>query len=408
MNRTVPSYPSANGTLTESLPAPGPAAPRRRPLRAVGVAGAVGVVLLVIVLVASALLLRDRVESHLAGIEREQAGQASSVIAQHVADARKDARSSVIAMACLASFGIMAIGALAMMFFSRLVADIGLLGTRAQSIVVGDRRRGPALARNDELGDLSGALDSLADALDKHERDLEIERRHVMHQEKLATIGAMAAGVVRSIGNPIAAIDGYARGLLSRHDASVGDAPALKDILRETDRLIAAIHEISALAAPPAAQAQLANLNEIVSQSVALLRFEPRLEGVNVTRNLDPQLPALVAVADRLVLLTTSLIINAADAMPGRPQREARIDVSTRCAGAGVELCVADNGCGMTREVLERAFEPLFTTKPAGRGTGLGLPLARAIALEHGGDITIQSTAGQGTLVRVRLSPAPD
>jgi two-component system NtrC family sensor kinase len=174
--------------------------------------------------------------------------------------------------------------------------------------------------------------------------------------------------------------------------------------LRETDRLIAAIHEISALAAPPAAQPQLASLNDIVSQSIALLRFEPRLEGVTVTTSLDPQLPALVAVADRLVLLATSLIINAADATAGRGPRGAHIEVSTRCAASGVELCVSDNGCGMSRAVLERAFEPLFTTKPPGRGTGLGLPLARSIAAEHGGDITLQSSPGQGTLVRVWLS----
>ena len=430
MNETATPYASAAGPATILQPAPRQAGrARRRPLRAVGVAGAVGVMVLVVVLVASALVFRDAVESHLRGIEQVQARQAALLeatpggdaaarlqevereaaqarigIALHVADARKDARAAVIAMACLASFGITAIGVLAMMFFSRLAADIGIARARARAIVEGDRSRGLPLTRNDELGDLSAAVDSMAEALTTHERDLEIERRHVMHQEKLATIGAMAAGVVRAIGNPIAAIDGYARGLMSLRGGAAGDPGALKDILRETDRLIAAVHEISALAAPPAAQPQLANLNDIVSQSIALLRFEPRLEGVTITPSLDPQLPALVAVADRLVLLATSLIINAVDATAGRGPRAARIDVSTRCAAAGVELCVADNGCGMTRAVLERAFEPLFTTKPPGRGTGLGLPLARSIAAEHGGDITIQSTPGQGTLVRVWLS----
>lgn len=411
------------------------AALRRRPLRVVGVAGSAAVMLLVVVLVASALIFRDTVEVHLAAIDQvharqaaivkaasngdaaasteqeyeRQSGQARVAIAEHVAEARQHALSAVITMACLASFGITVIGVLGMLFFSQLVSDIGLVRARAQSIVEGNRSRARPLARNDELGDLSVALDSMADALSQHERDLEIERRHAMHQEKLATIGAMAAGVVRSIGNPIAAIDGYARALLSLQNGSGGSAgiagsAAVKDILRETDRLIVAIHEISGLADPPAAQPQLASLNDIVTQSIALLRFEPRLEGVSVTSSLDPQLPALTAVPDRLILLTSSLIFNAADATADREPRDARIEVSTRYAAAGVELCVADNGCGMTRAVLQRAFEPMFTTKPAGRGTGLGLPLARSIAAEHGGHITIQSTPGQGTLVRVWLS----
>lgn len=427
-----PEISSANaaGAATTLLPVPQPKGrPRRRPLRAVGVGCASGVIVLVMALVASALIFRDTVESHLAGIEQVQARQAALVnaaakgdaasrrqeyereaaharieTAKHLADARKDSRAAVVAITCLALFGIAVMSALAMMFFSRLVTDIRLVRARALAIVEGNRSRGSPLIRNDELGDLSAALDTMAEALALHERELEIERRHVMHQEKLATIGAMAAGVVRAIGNPIAAIDGYARGLMSRQGGGAGDTGVATDILRETDRLIAAIHEISALAAPPAAQPQLASLNDIVSQSIALLRFEPRLEGVTITTSLDPQLPALVAVADRLVLLTTSLIINAADATAGRGPRGARIDVSTRSAVAGVELCVSDNGCGMSRAVLERAFEPLFTTKPAGRGTGLGLPLARSIAVEHGGDITLQSSPGQGTLVRVWLS----
>lgn len=416
--------------VVDPPPAPPPAVPLRRiPLRAVGLTGALGVIALVMALAGSALLCRDAVEAHLAGIEQAQArqaalvygvpgddavgrlganaiqtGQAGSGIERHVADARKDARAAVITIAGLGAFGIIVIGALAMMFFSRLVADISTVRARAQAIVEGDRSRGHSLARNDELGDLSAALDSMAQALTTHERELEIERRHVMHQEKLATIGAMAAGVVRSIGNPIAAIDGYARGLMGQQGVRDGDAGAATAILRETDRLITITHEISALAAPPAAQSELASLNDIVSQSIALLRFEPRLEGVSIVATLDPQLPALVAVADRLVLLTTSLIINAADATAGRGARGARIEVSTRCVAAGVELCVADNGRGMTQFVLDRAFEPLFTTKPPGRGTGLGLPLARAVALEHGGDITIRSTPEQGTLVRVWLS----
>jgi signal transduction histidine kinase len=433
---------SASSTMPDPVVRPllgrqAPAAPRRMPLRATGLLAILGVMTLALLLVASALLFRGAVQSHLEGLEQaharqsmlmqrqldeargdrdperlhelEQQQRASEANgARHLAEANHYIDAGTIAIACLAWLGITTIGALAMLFFSRLAVDIGAVRARALAIVVGDRRRGQPLARNDELNDLAHALDSLAEALARHERDLEIERRHVMHQEKLAAIGSMAAGVLREIGNPIAAIDGYARALVEAQQNGQ-DAPAPDawcdpgQILRETARLVAITRDISELAAAPAPESQLASLNEIVTQSLALLRYEPRLEGVTVAAALDPQLPAVVAIADRLVLLVTNLVINAADATAGLPPRTGWIELATRCAGAGVELRVSDNGCGMSEAVRERAFEPLFTTKLAGRGTGLGLPLCRSIADEHGGQITLESNAGQGTLVRVWL-----
>jgi signal transduction histidine kinase len=110
-----------------------------------------------------------------------------------------------------------------------------------------------------------------------------------------------------------------------------------------------------------------------------------------------------MAAPDRMVLLLINLVINGADAGAGLPPRTARIEVATRCAGQGVELCVSDNGCGMSEAVRERAFDPLFTTKPAGCGTGLGLPLCRAIAQDHGGRLDLASAPGEGTRVTVWL-----
>lgn len=413
------------------------ALPRRMPLRATGLLAILGVMVLAMLLVASALLFRGAVQSHLDAFERAHSRQAMIMQrqleessgaadparlheleaqqreaqvdgARHLAEANHYIDAGTIAIACLTWLGITTIGALAMLFFSRLAVDIGAVRSRALAIVVGDRRHGKPLARNDELSDLAQALDSLADALARHERDLEIERRHVMHQERLAAIGTMAAGVIREIGNPIAAIDGYARSLVEAQQSGQGGGatdswcdPRL--ILQETARLVAITRDISELAAAPASRSQLVSLNELVTQSLGLLRYEPRLEYVKVVTSLDPQVPAVVAVADRLVLMMTNLVINAADATAGLALRTGRIEVATRCIGAGVELRISDNGCGMTEEVRKRAFEPLFTTKEAGRGTGLGLPLCRSIADQHGGKITLQSTAGKGTVVNVWL-----
>jgi len=226
-----------------------------------------------------------------------------------------------------------------------------------------------------------------------------------MHQEKLATIGSMAAGVIREIGNPIAAIDGYARALLEHRGTSPGDDREgdVRPILRETARLIAITREISGLAAAPAAQWQLASINEIVSHTLGVLRYEPRLEDVKVSTALDPQLPAVMAYADRLVQMLSNLVINAADATSGLPAHAGRIAITTRQADGGVELRVEDNGCGLSPQVVARAFEPLFTTKPAGRGTGLGLPLCRSVVASHGGWIRLEPVPGGGARATVWL-----
>ena len=418
--------------------APRPAAAQRRlPLRATGLLAIAGATILALLLVASTLVFRSAAQDNLDALEQahtrygmllerrlhesaatlgadqllaldRQLRESTGDRAQRLAQTRHYIDGVTITIACLAWLGITSIGALAMLFFSRLALDIGTVRARALAIVVGDRGRGQPLARNDELSDLAQAVDNLAGALARRERDLEIERRHVMHQEQLAAIGSMAAGVLREIGNPIAAIDGYARAMVDAQRSGEygrgGTAATIPgQILHETARLVAITHEISELAAAPASEWQLASLNEIVAQSIALLRYDPRLDGVAVVAVRDPQLPAVMVIADRLVLLLINLVINAADATAALAPHTARIELATRCAEGGVELCVSDNGCGMSAAVLERAFEPLFTTKPAGRGTGLGLPLCRSIAQAHGGRIDVQSKAGAGTRVTVWL-----
>jgi len=426
---------SATGQLY-ALPdlAPPAAGQRRLPLRAAGLLAILGMVVLAMATVATALLFRAAVQDNLQGIEHAQARyaqfsrcsapadgdevpgqlrQAQAELAHELARARESIDGGTLTLICLAWLSITSIGALSLVFFTRLTADIAAVRTRALAIVTGDRSCGKPLARNDELSDLGGAVDHLAMTLARRERDLEIERRHVLHSEKLATIGAMAAGVLREIGNPIAAIDGYTRaiadGRRSGECASGAGWCNPAPILHETARLVAIARQMSELADAPASSAQLLSLNEIVTRSTGLLRYEPRLDGVKVVSTLDAQLPAINAVANELVQLVINLVVNAADATAALAPHTARIELATRAAAGGIELTVTDNGSGMAEDVRRRAFEPLFTTKPPGIGTGLGLPLCRSVVQAHGGSISLESEPGRGTCARVWLPlPTPE
>jgi signal transduction histidine kinase len=241
--------------------------------------------------------------------------------------------------------------------------------------------------------------------VDRRAHELELVRRKDFHQEKMAAIGSLAAGVLTEIGNPIAAIDGLARAMKEEREgrpaASLACTP--EAILEQTARLMVVAHQISEFAAPQPSHRQLVDLNAVVESAIGLLRFDETIRAMRVELALDRQLPAIPGMTDRLVQAVMCIIGNAADAVRAGPARRGALRISTCRSGAAVALSIADDGVGMTEAVRRRAFEPFFSTKPRGQGTGLGLPLCRSIAEDHGGRIELESAPFRGTRVTITL-----
>jgi signal transduction histidine kinase len=146
------------------------------------------------------------------------------------------------------------------------------------------------------------------------------------------------------------------------------------------------------------ASLQLTDVAEGLDSTLVMLAHRLR-DGVVVVRDFAADLPRIEAFAGELNQVWTHLIDNAVDAMKGK----GTLRVSTRADGSGVAVEIGDTGPGMSEEVRARAFEPFFSTKGVGEGTGLGLDISRRIVVErHGGDIAIESRPGE-TVVRVRL-----
>lgn len=324
---------------------------------------------------------------------------------------RAQSQTMAVTVFAVGLLGIALIGAVVVLFLARITSDLEALRLRTADIIAGRRRRPIPVTRPDEVGELTGAINELAAALEAREGELELERRKSFHHEKIAAIGNLAAGVLTEIGNPIAAIDGFARAMRDEQrsggTAAGEGARRIDEILEQVARLATIAHEISEIAVPQPAQQQLVDLNAIVQTAVRLLHYDARARAAGIATDLDHQLPAIPGRADRLAHLVMNLAGNAIDAMGDYRAGEPGIRITTTGNAAGVILEVADRGHGMSDAVRSRVFEPFFSTKPAGQGTGLGLPLCQSIVAEHGGTIRLDSAPGKGTRVTVTFPHAP-
>jgi two-component system, NtrC family, sensor kinase len=316
---------------------------------------------------------------------------------------RTHSDSVAITTFMLGMLGLALLGAIIGLFFRRLTDDLRTLQARALDIVKGYRGAPIPVTRHDEVGQLISAVNGMERALDTREKELMVERQKYFHQEKMAAIGTLAAGVAHEIGNPIAAISGIAQEMAERKMEKLKACHECRPdlIYAQTQRLTAITREISEFASPQAVDPQFMDLNGQLRSTSSLIRYDKRLQRVALTLDLDDQLPAIYGVADQLTQLIMNLLINAMDALDGMHGRAAAITISTRTDQERIVLTVEDNGHGMDQATLMRVFEAFFTTKPAGKGTGLGLSLCYSIMKKHGGTIELESTPGVGTRVQV-------
>ena len=339
-------------------------------------------------------------------------------ITQHIDESRQEQKASADRFntqwdsAALASMmfgiiGLLLLGAIIGLFFSRLTNDLHTLKGLAWDIIKGKRDVTTPVTRNDEVGELMQAVNQMAVALDEREKELVVARQKFFHQEKMAAVGALAAGVAHEIGNPIAAMSGVLQEMVnsqSPEQNNVATSGKLSMLQTHIHRLSAITREISEFAAPQPVERQLLDLNSLIRTTSGLMSYDKRMQKVNLQLNLDSQLPAINGVADQLTQVIMNLLINAADALELVQDRTKEIVVQTEVLSDAVRMSVRDTGSGIDPNTLSRVFEAFFTTKR--RGTGLGLALCYSIITGHNGTIEIDSTVGEGTRVLVSL-PLP-
>ncbi len=232
------------------------------------------------------------------------------------------------------------------------------------------------------------------------------------HQDKIASLGVLAAGVSHEINNPCAAILSNMAAMREQIEAVMSrprfqrlgaveemmadSMEALSDCISAANRIHSIVKTLNVFSRRGDEDASIAiDVNEEVSMVLRLIGKEVKYRS-SFEVNLAEKIPRITGPANSVTQVVTNLVVNAMHALESRPQSERRIWVTTQFDEQHVMLEVGDNGPGIASDVLARIFDPFFTTKPIGQGTGLGLSITRQLVQQMGGDIFVDSAPGEG------------
>ncbi len=253
----------------------------------------------------------------------------------------------------------------------------------------------------------------LEQRVEERTRELEQTQAQLFQVQKFESLGRLSGGIAHDFNNLIMAITGHAEMLLAREHLTPGDRTSIVEIQRASERAAELTRQLLAFSRKKPIRSKPVAVNRVIAG------LEPMLmrllgEPVRMVLDLAPGLPPAQADTGQLEQVVMNLAINARDAMPQggtltirTAQRQLTAQRAGRQLGAApgayVEIAVSDEGTGMGAETLAHIFEPLFTTKREGAGTGFGLSTVYGIVKQHAGDIAVASEPGRGTAFRVYL-----
>jgi two-component system, NtrC family, sensor kinase len=243
----------------------------------------------------------------------------------------------------------------------------------------------------------------------RSDREKEMMNEQVIEAGKLASVGELAAGIAHEINNPVAIMmeeAGWIDDLVQEEEGlrSSENLPefqrALKQIHTQGKRCKEITHKLLSFARKTDPKLKTIQLNDLVEEMVALAEQRARYSNIKINTHLTPDLPTISASPSEMQQVLLNLINNAVDAME---KTGGSIDLTTRVDGGYVVVDVGDTGPGIPQANLVRIFDPFFTTKAVGKGTGLGLSICYGIINKIGGEISVNSAVGVGTVFHIRI-----
>ena len=244
-------------------------------------------------------------------------------------------------------------------------------------------------------GDTSGTMVIIEDITSRVQLEEQLQI-----SEKMASVGLLAAGVAHEVNTPLTGISSFTQMLLEGADPDDPKTRLLEKIERQTFRAAKIVNGLLNLARPGRSDVSgPVDVNVVVNDVLALLEHQLETGNVKVRRELSAVAPVVQGVEFKVQQVFLNLFLNARDAMP----TGGWLTVSSRVDDGRAVVEIADTGAGIPSEHLSRIYDPFFTTKAAGQGTGLGLSVTYGVVQEHHGTIECESHRGQGTRFRLSL-----
>jgi len=233
--------------------------------------------------------------------------------------------------------------------------------------------------------------------------DQKMLQEQLIQSEKMSAIGQLVSGVAHELNNPLAGISAFAQLLLAEKKFPPDQRTAAETIYSEARRASRIVQNLLTFARQHKAEKVPTTINQVLDDTLELRGYELRVRGIDVRREYDDSLADTMADAHQLQQVFLNLITNAEQAMEQRDGHHHRLTVRTRRNGEAVRIEVEDTGGGIPANLIERIFNPFFTTKPTGSGTGLGLSISLGIVREHEGRIWAENVASSGARFIVEL-----
>jgi signal transduction histidine kinase len=344
------------------------------------------------------------------------AAAAALEVSEPTAPRREYVRSAVLG-ALLSSLAMALVsGAVAMLLGAWVVGrPVQALIERARAIGHGDFSRRATLAQSDELGALAVELDAmcgqLASARDRVAKEASARIAAVeqlRHAERLTTLGRLASVIAHEIGTPLGVVSGYAKLVSTGKVRGPEAADAANIMLEQCGRISRIVRRVLDYARRSEPRKQVVPVGDVLGAGLALLEPLAEKRGVRLSFERAAEFEARLDSA-QIQQAVTNLVMNAIQATEPGGLVTVRLDAAEPDAKSAppepprIRVSVIDSGSGLAEDVLERIWEPFFTTKPSAEGTGLGLSITKDIVDEHGGLVTVHSRPGQGSRFEILL-----
>ncbi len=248
----------------------------------------------------------------------------------------------------------------------------------------------------------SSSFSLIIGAFNRMIRELDERQNALIQAKKLSAVGTLVSGIAHELNNPLNNISLTAEAILEDFsDLSKEEIEEmLQEILEEARRASSVVKNLLDFSRRRKTDiTELIDIKKLIDSTIKIVKNQLMLSDIQLIRNIPSDLPKIKGNEDNLKQVFINLFLNAIQAMPNGGY----LKITAREKEGFIEIAVEDRGVGMPPEVMERIFDPFFSTKPVGKGTGLGLSIVYGIVKKHGGHIEVKSRQGQGTTFFVYL-----